>query len=70
ITYNFGTISAEQMQVGNDNTQNTTINIQQLVEKVASSNDNEAKNKLKQLLENSTVASVLGASVSSLLSML
>ncbi|MFA1568818.1 hypothetical protein A152_0007275 [Vibrio tasmaniensis 1F-187] len=70
ITYNFGSISAEQMQVGNDNTQNTTINIHQLVEKVASSNDTEAKNKLKQLLENSTVASVLGASISSLLSML
>ncbi|EPZ1264670.1 hypothetical protein ACXKOW_002625 [Vibrio parahaemolyticus] len=70
ITYNFGSISAEQMQVGNENTQNTTINIQQLVEKVASSNDTEAKNKLKQLLENSTVASVLGASVSGLLSML
>ncbi|MGF1709167.1 hypothetical protein L4C37_01035 [Vibrio kagoshimensis] len=41
--HSVGSISKEQMQVGNDNTQNTTINIQQLVEKVASSNDTEAK---------------------------
>ncbi len=70
ITYNFGSISAEQMQVGNDNTINVTINVQQLVEKVAASNDDEAKGKLRALLENNTVASLLGANVSGLVSML
>lgn len=70
ITYNFGSISAEQMQVGNDNTQNVTINMQQLVDKVAASHDEEAKSKLKSLLGNSTVASVVGAGVSGLISLL
>ncbi len=70
ITYNFGSISAEQMQVGNDNTINVTINVQQLVEKVAASNDEEAKSKLRSLLENNTVASLLGASVSGLIGLL
>ncbi|MDP2592398.1 hypothetical protein [Vibrio splendidus] len=70
ITYNFGSISTEQMQVGNNNTQNVTINMHQLVEKIAKSNDDDAKSKLKALLENSTVASVVGAGVSSLISLI
>ena len=70
VTYNFGSVSAEQMQVGNNNSQHVIINMQQLVEKVAQSNDDEAKGLLKKLLDNSTVASVVGASVSSLISLL
>ena len=70
VTYNFGSVSAEQMQVGNNNSQHVIINMQQLVEKVAQSNDEEAKGLLKKLLDNSTVASVVGASVSSLISLL
>ncbi|MCV5916827.1 hypothetical protein OFN60_25700, partial [Escherichia coli] len=40
------------------------------VEEVAKSNDPEAKSLLKQLLENSTVGSVIGAGASALISML
>ena len=70
VTYNFGSISAEQMQVGNNNTQNVTINFQELVKKVVESDDEEAKSKLKSLLENSTVASVVGAGISGWISLL
>ncbi|WP_241837167.1 hypothetical protein [Salinivibrio sp. ML290] len=65
-----GTINSSQVQVGNENKQVTNINIQELVEKVAGSNDPKAKMLLKELLSNSTVASVVGAGVSSLLSLL
>ena len=63
-TYN---IDSKNVQIGDHNTQNVTINIQKLVEAIAESNDNEAKNMLKSLLENSTVASVVGAGVSGLI---
>ncbi|ELI5417869.1 hypothetical protein RRJ93_004517, partial [Vibrio parahaemolyticus] len=69
-TFNIGSISGEQLQVGNNNTQSVTINVQKLVEEVAKSNDPEAKSLLKQLLENSTVGSVIGAGASALISML
>ena len=69
-TFNIGSISGEQVQVGNRNTQVTNINIQQLVEHVAKSNDTEAKATLKSLLQNSTVASLIGAGASALLNML
>lgn len=46
------------------------ISITELVEKVAKSGDVQAKSALKQLLENSTVASIVGAGASSLLGML
>ena len=70
VTYNFGSISADQMQVGNNNSQHVTINMQQLVEKVAKSDDEEAKGLVRKLLENNTVASVLGASASVLIGLL
>ncbi|HIF9420263.1 TPA: hypothetical protein ACX6SA_000296 [Photobacterium damselae] len=69
-TFNIGSISGEQLQVGNNNTQSVTINVQKLVEEVAKSNDPEEKNLLKQLLENSTVGSVIGAGTSALISLL
>lgn len=70
VTYNFGSISADQMQVGNNNSQHVTINMQQLIEKIAKSNDEEAKGLVRKLLDNKTVASVLGASASVLIGLL
>lgn len=67
---NIGNISGHQIQVGNNNTQITNITIQELVEKIAKSNDVEAKRSLIKLLENSTVASVIGAGISGLISLL
>lgn len=67
---NIGSISSNHLQVGNNNTQITNMNVQELVEKVAQSNDPEAKSKLMALLQNNTVASVLGAGVSGLLGLL
>ena len=71
IDINIGSISGQQIQVGNQNTQTAiSINVQELVEKVAASNDHEAKNLLTKLLENSTVGSIIGAGAASLLSLL
>ncbi|HGS4883505.1 TPA: hypothetical protein ACMDSJ_004609 [Vibrio parahaemolyticus] len=67
---NIGSINSKQVQVGNHNSQVTNINVQELVEKVAQSNDEEAKSILKSLLENSTVASVVGAGLSGLIGLL
>ncbi|ASO31040.1 hypothetical protein CG015_17835 [Vibrio anguillarum] len=67
---NIGSINSKQVQVGNHNSQVTNINVQELVEKVAQSNDEEAKGILKSLLENSTVASVVGAGLSGLIGLL
>lgn len=69
-TFNIGSISSEQLQVGNNNTQTVTINVKKLVEEVAKSDDPEAKGLLKKLLENRTVGSVIGAGASALISML
>lgn len=69
-TFNIGSISGEQLQVGNNNTQAITINVQKLVEEVAKSNDDEAKGLLKKLLENSTVANVIGVAASAFIGML
>ena len=68
-TYNIN-IDSKNVQIGDHNTQNVTINVQKLVEAIAESNDHEAKSMLKSLLENSTVASVIGAGVSSLISLI
>lgn len=67
---NIGSINSNHLQVGNNNTQIMNMNVQELVEKVAQSNDPEAKSKLMSLLQNNTVASGLGASVSGLLGLL
>lgn len=68
--FNIGTLNAQSAQIGNGNTQNVTINMQELVEKVAASGDKEAKGLLKKLLDNSTVSSVIGAGVSGLIALL
>lgn len=69
-TINIGSISSEQVQVGNNNTQIVNITVQRLVEQIAKSGDAEAKSKLKEFLQNSTVASVIGAGASALLALL
>lgn len=69
FTFN-GPVTNQQAQFGNGNTQNVTINIQELVEKVAASNDPKAKGMLMKLLENPTVSGVIGAGVSGLIGML
>lgn len=69
-TFNIGSITGDQVQVGNENSLAININIQQLVESVARSDDEEAKSTLKKLLQNSTVASLIGAGAGALLGLL
>ncbi|OCL82889.1 hypothetical protein [Arcobacter porcinus] len=63
-TYNINSISGEQFQIGNNNTQTINITLQELVEKISKTNDNEAKSLLKKIFENSTISSILGAGAS------
>lgn len=69
-TFNIGSISVEQVQVGNNNSLNINISFQNLVEAVSKSNDDEAKSGLRKLLENNTVASIVGAGVTALIGLL
>ncbi|KOR04331.1 hypothetical protein [Pluralibacter gergoviae] len=69
-TFNIGSVSGEQVQIGESNHILVNISITELVEKVAKSGDPQAKSVLKQLLENSTVASIVGAGISTLLGLL
>jgi hypothetical protein len=69
-TINIGSVTGEQIQVGNNNSQTVNINIQQLVEEIAKTSDPEAKGILKKLLENSTVGSLIGAGTSALIGLL
>ncbi|NRA87641.1 MAG: hypothetical protein HRU28_09640 [Rhizobiales bacterium] len=64
---NIGSVSGEQVQVGNHNSQISNISLQTLVEHVAKNGDDEAKSTLKTLLQNSSVASLVGAGASALL---
>lgn len=68
--YHIGSIAGEQVQVGNHNSQVVTINIQQLTDAIAKSPDPEAKGLLRQLLENGTVGSIIGAGTTALLALL
>lgn len=69
-TFNISGINSDKVQIGENNHMPITINITELVEKVANSGDPQAKSMLKQLLENSTVASIVGAGASALLGLL
>lgn len=69
-TFHIGSVSGGNVQVGNNNSLGVNINIQALTEQIAHSDDDAAKSKLKELLNNSTVASVIGAGVSGLLGLL
>jgi len=69
-TINIGSISSHQVQVGNNNIQSTNIKVEELVERVAASNDDEAKSMLRKLFENSTVSNIIGAGAAALLALL
>jgi hypothetical protein len=68
--FNIGSINGENVQVGNSNTLTTKVTIQELAEELAKSDDPEAKSKMKELLQNSTVGSLIGAGASALIGML
>ena len=68
--FNIGTVSGTGIQIGNSNNQDIDINLQQLVQEIAESDDAEAKTRLKELLENSTVANIIGIGITSLISLL
>ena len=61
---------SENVQIGDSNMQNVTINLQVFVENVAESDEEEAKSKLKSLLQNSTIARFVVAVVSVLIRLL
>jgi len=67
---NNGSLFGIQLQTGSHNKPIPNVRFQQLVEKVAESNDQEAKFLMKTLLRNGTVASIVGTSVSVLLALL
>ncbi|RLO39187.1 hypothetical protein [Serratia marcescens] len=69
-TYNIGSVHGTQVQIGENNSQVTNISLQELVEKISSSDDSEAKSLLMKLLENNTVAGIVGAGASALFSLL
>lgn len=69
-TFHIGTLSAQQVQIGDGNVQTITISLAEVVKQVASSKDPDAKGLLRQLLENSTVAAVVGAGATTLLGLL
>jgi hypothetical protein len=69
-TFNIGSVSGSQVQVGENNHLIVNISITELIEKVAHSDDPKAKSILRDLLNNSTVASIVGAGASALISLL
>lgn len=64
---NIENINGGNIQVGNGNIMN--ISVKELTEKIVKSDDKEAKSKLLELLENPTVANILGASYAAALSL-
>lgn len=69
-TFNIGSVSGSQVQIGDRNHLIINVSITELVEKVSQSQDPQAKSILKDLLNNSTVASIVGAGASALLALL
>ncbi|RUR43386.1 hypothetical protein ELY37_16850 [Vreelandella populi] len=69
-TVNIGSITSDNVQIGDHNVQLHNATIKEIVEHVSKSDDPEAKSKLKSLLENPTVSSLVGAGVTALLAML
>jgi hypothetical protein len=62
-----GSVSGHQVQVGNQNTQVVNITLEEVVKQVATAGDPEAKSLLRRLLENNTVAAIVGAGVAGLI---
>ena len=65
---NIESITADNMQIGNGNTMN--ISVKELVEKIIETEDNEAKQKLIALLNNATVANLLGGAFTTALTLM
>jgi hypothetical protein len=65
-----GSISAHQVQVGHGNAQTINITVKELAEKIAASNNEGAKGLFRQILENPTFASIIGAGAPALLALL
>ncbi|BCA39826.1 hypothetical protein GKAS_03720 [Kluyvera ascorbata ATCC 33433] len=68
--FHFSGLNNAQIQIGDNNNQLMQISVHEFVEKIAKSGDQEAKSLLAKVLENSTVASVIGAGASALFSLL
>jgi hypothetical protein len=64
---NIGTLSGQQVQVGNQNSMAVHISLSEVVRQVSESGDPKAKSLLRALLENNTVAAIVGAGVSALI---
>lgn len=69
-TVNIGSITSDNVQIGDNNVQLHNATIKEIVEHVSNSGDGEAKSKLRGLLENPTVSSLVGAGATALLTML
>ncbi len=65
-----GSISGQQVQVGNNNTQITNITLAEVVKKVSEQGDPSTKGLLKLLLDNATVSAIVGAGASAALAAL
>ncbi|WP_457356267.1 hypothetical protein [Roseateles sp. P5_D6] len=65
-----GSMSGHQVQVGSHNSQVVTVSLAEVVKQVAAANDPQAKGLMRQLLENNTVAALLGAGAAGLIAML
>lgn len=65
-----GSLSAHQVQIGDNNRQSLSMPIGEVVKQVAATNDSEAKGLLRRLLENNTVSAVVGAGTTALLELL
>lgn len=62
-----GSVSGHQVQVGNHNSQIVKITLEEVIRQVAATEDHEAKGLLRKLLENNTVAAIVGAGASALI---
>jgi hypothetical protein len=69
-TIHIGSVTGQQVQVGDGNSMAVTMHVHELVEKVAKSGDPEARNRLVAFLENKTVATIIGAGTAALISAL
>ena len=68
-----GSITGGNQQLGNDNTQNNNdinIDLKTLINQIEESGDDEAKGRLRDLLSNNTVASIIGASIPTLMQLI
>jgi hypothetical protein len=69
-TIHINSVTNSPFQIGDKNTMTTNITLSELVEKVSQTDDPDAKSKLKELLNNSTVANLIGVAASTLIAML